>query len=108
MVAVERVTPAPSLPSLLAAGVVAAGVGFVLVVVAGDRYLETVGQIDPTALSLAVLGLLVLLSWAVTGLVGVGIFAVATLVGLVPPRLGTRRVHLMGVLLGPLILSGVA
>jgi putative membrane protein len=29
---------------------------------------------------------------------------VAALVGLVPSRLGARRVHLMGVLIGPLLL----
>ncbi len=107
MVAIDRVAPRPSLPTLLAAGLVAAGVGFALVVVLGDRYLETVGRLDPAALSLAVLGLLVCLSWGFAGTVGVGVFGVATAVGLLPPRLGTRRVHLMGVLLVPLVASGV-
>jgi putative membrane protein len=79
-------------------------VGFVLVLVVGDRYLRLVGRFDNTHVSVAVLAVLVVLIWLLSGIVGIGIFAVATVVGLVPPRVGARRVSLMGVLLGPLIL----
>ena len=50
------------------------------------------------------IGLLVVLSVAFAGPVGVVLFATATLVGLVPVRLRTRRVYCMGVLLVPLAL----
>lgn len=91
-----------SLPRLVAVAVLAAAVGFVLVPTLGDAYLTTVGRLDPTALSVAVLALLVGLSYAFAGPLGVPVFAAATALGLLPPRLGSRRVHLMGVLIGPL------
>jgi len=50
-----------------------------------------------------VLALLVGISYAFAGTVGIGVFVVAGALGLVPPRVGARRVHLMGVLIGPLI-----
>ena len=56
-------------------------------------------------LSVAILVLLVGLSYAFAGLLGIGAFAAATVVGLIPPKFGARRVHLMDVLIGPLILG---
>lgn len=104
LVAVESVRAPQSLPLWIASIGIAAMVGFVLVLVVGDRYLRLVGRLDNTHVSVFVLGLLVLLIGVLSGVVGVAIFGVATLVGLVPPRVGARRVSLMGVLLGPLIL----
>ena len=91
------------LPLLLATVGIAAAVAFVLVPLLGDRYLRTVGRADYTRLSVGVLCLLVGLAYLFAGFVGVGAFAAATVVGLVPPKFGARRVHLMGVLMGPLI-----
>ncbi len=115
MVAVSRAGAAPaadatagtvaSLAPLLAAAVVGAAAGAVLVVRAGDPYLRLVGRVDPRRLVVGVLALLACLSWLFAGVVGVGILVAATAVGLLPPRLGTRRVHLMGVLVGPLMLG---
>ena len=90
---------------MLCAVAIAAGVGFVLVVLVGDRYLDVVGKTDYTLLSAAILVLLVGLSYAFAGLLGIGAFAAATVVGLIPPNFGARRVHLIGVLIGPLILG---
>ncbi|PSQ19282.1 hypothetical protein BRD00_03355 [Halobacteriales archaeon QS_8_69_26] len=105
LVAVERARAPLYLPLLLAAAGVAACVGFCLVLLAGDRYLLAVGTADYTRLSVVVLGLLVVLSGLFAGVPGIAIFAVATLLGLVPVRVGCRRVHLMGVLLVPLALG---
>jgi len=107
LVAVERASVPVDLPLLLASVAVAAAVGFVLVAVVGDRYLRTVGRLDYARLSVAVLGLLVVLSGLFAGLDGIVAFGAASLIGLVPPRAGARRVHLMGVLLGPLVLAGL-
>jgi putative membrane protein len=104
LVAVESVQAPQALPLWLASIAIAAMVAFVLVLVLGDRYLRIVGRLNNTHVSVGVLGLLVTLIWLLSGVVGIGVFAVATLVGLVPPRVGARRVSLMGVLLGPLIL----
>jgi putative membrane protein len=91
-----------NLPLLLAGCGLAAAVGFLLVPLAGDRYLAAANRVDQTYISVGVLGLLCLLVAALAGLVGVAVFAVSAAVGLVPARFGARRVSLMGVLLVPL------
>ncbi|ELZ34796.1 tripartite tricarboxylate transporter permease [Halorubrum tebenquichense] len=104
-VAIDRAGVPFALPILLVAAATAACFGFALVVLLGDPYLRIVGDADYTRLSLGVLGLLALLSYAFAGAFGVGVLLVAGALGLVPPRLGARRVHLMGVLIGPLIVG---
>lgn len=105
MVALERVSVPFALPILLVATATAAACGFLLVLLVGDAYLRIVGNADYTRVSAAVLGLLACVSFLFAGPVGVGAFVAATALGLVPPRLGARRVHLMGVLIGPLMLG---
>ncbi len=105
LVAIDSIGAPLNLPVLLGAVGVSAAVGFTLVVTIGSWYLDVVGAVDPRALSLAVLGLLVVLSYLLAGLGGVVTVGGATVVGLIPQRAGTRRVHLMGVLIGPLALG---
>jgi putative membrane protein len=93
----------PPLPTLLAVTVTAGIVAAVLVPTLGDRYLRAVGRLDPRATSLVACGLLGLLSVLFAGPAGVAVLVVAGLVGLLPVRLGVRRVHLMGVLAVPLV-----
>ncbi|WP_418285808.1 tripartite tricarboxylate transporter permease [Halorubrum sp. DTA46] len=104
-VALDRAEVPFALPILLVAAATAAACGFGLVLLVGDAYLRVIGSADYTRLSISVLALLAGLSFAFAGSFGVGVFVVAGLLGLVPPRLGARRVHLMGVLIGPLILG---
>ncbi|PSQ56410.1 hypothetical protein BRD22_05815 [Halobacteriales archaeon SW_8_68_21] len=104
-VAIDRAGVPFALPILLVAAGTAACFGFALVVLLGDPYLRIVGDADYTRLSLGVLGLLALLSYAFAGGFGVGVLLVAGVLGLAPPRVGARRVHLMGVLIGPLIVG---
>jgi putative membrane protein len=104
LVAVDRTGAPVDLPLLLVTAGIAAGAGYLLVLAVGDRYLAVVGRLDYRWLSLAVLCLLVGVAFLFAGAVGVGVFILAGLLGLLPPRLGTRRVHLMGVLMGPLAL----
>jgi putative membrane protein len=75
------------------------------VLLVGDPYLDLVGDLDNTRLAVGVLCLLGVVSLLFAGLVGVLVFLVASLVGLIPARFGARRVHLMGVLIGPLALG---
>jgi putative membrane protein len=97
-------TGGTSLLLLLGAVGLAAVVGFVLVLRLGDAYLRTVGRTNYAVLSIGVLALLCVLSYLFAGLLGVGLLALSTVVGLLPVRLGVRRAHLMGVLMGPLAL----
>lgn len=105
MVALREANAPVNLPLLLATAGLAGVAGFALVLAVGDRYLRTVGAVDNARLSVGVLALLAGISWLFAGRVGVAVFGVATLVGSVPARFGARRVHLMGVLLGPLMLG---
>ena len=104
-VAIDRAGVPFALPILLVAAGAAAACGFALALLVGDAYLRVVGDADYTRLSIGVLCLLVGVSFLFAGPVGVGVFVVAGALGLVPPRLGARRVHLMGVLIGPLIVG---
>jgi putative membrane protein len=103
LVALDETGVPLDLPLLLSAVGIAAAVAFVLVLALGDRYLRTVGRVDYTVLSVTVLSMLVGLAYLFSGFIGVGVFCASALVGLIPAKLGARRVHLMGVLLGPLI-----
>ncbi|SDC58323.1 tripartite tricarboxylate transporter permease [Natrinema hispanicum] len=105
LVAVDSLGVPLEIPILLAAVVLAGLAGFALVLVVGDAYLEFVGRLPYWQLSVAVLALLLVLSYLFTGVVGIAIFLAATAVGMVPVQLGARRVHLMGVLIGPLLLG---
>ncbi len=107
MVAFQRVDAPLELPILISGIVLAGVIGFALVIVVGDAYLELVGRLEYWRISAVVLSLLVCLAFLFTGPVGVLTFGVATVVGLVPVRLRARRVHLMGVLIGPLALAGL-
>jgi len=104
MVAVDTTGVPLVVPVLLAAVVVGAACGTLLVIGVGDWYLTTVGQLNYTRVSVVVLAFLAALAYGLTGWFGVGVFTVATVVGLVPTRFGARRVHLMGVLIGPLMI----
>jgi putative membrane protein len=105
LVAMDRAAVPLALPVLLSSIAIAAVAGFVLVLTVGDRYLERVGRLDQQVVSLSVLTLLGGLALAFAGPVGVVVYGVATLVGLVPGRFGSRRATLMGVLLVPLALG---
>ncbi len=90
---------------MTAAVVVAGAVGVLGVVVLGDRALRAVGALPHRPLVAGALAFLALLSAGFAGPVGVVVLAAAAVVGFVPVRLGCRRVHLMGVLLGPLVVG---
>lgn len=105
LVALDKTGVPLDLPLLLSAVAIAAAIAFVLVMVLGDRYLRTVGRVDYTVLSVSVLTMLVGLAYLFTGFLGIGVFCMSALVGLIPQTFGARRVHLMGVLLGPLIVG---
>jgi Predicted membrane protein len=105
MVALDELPVPLALPTLLCAVAAGAVAGFAVVIVVGDRYLALVRRLHYTVVSATVLVGLVALSALFAGPVGVGCFAVAAIIGLVPARFGARRVHLMAVLIGPLILT---
>lgn len=105
LVAVDRVGAPLNLPVLLSAVLLGGAIGLLAMVAVGDRYLAFVRRVRYEWVSLGVCCLLVALSYLFAGLLGIGIFVASTALGLVPVRLRARRVYLMGVLLGPLVLG---
>ena len=85
--------------------VLAAGLGIVLLLTVGERYLSIVRRLPRRPLLVVVLALLLALAVGFAGRIGGAVFCLAALVGLLPPRVGARRVHLMGVLFGPIALG---
>ena len=103
LVAVNEAEVPLNLPMLLASVALASAVGFLLVLVLGDRYLRAMGDVDYARLCLGILGMLVVLSYLFAGFTGVGVFFVASVIGFLPLQFGARRVNLMGVLIGPIM-----
>jgi len=91
LVAFDRTNAPLEIPILLAAVVLAGLVGFALVILVGDAYLEVIGRLPYWAVSITVLVLLVGLSFLFAGPVGVAIFVAAAAIGMVPVRLGAAR-----------------
>ncbi|RZD34256.1 MAG: hypothetical protein CXT72_06525 [Methanobacteriota archaeon] len=52
----------------------------------------------------AVTLLVTVLVWLSTGWIGVGVLMIGTQLGLMPPRIGIRRSHAMGIILVPIML----
>ncbi|RLM57388.1 hypothetical protein DVK02_06355 [Halobellus sp. Atlit-31R] len=93
------------LTELFAVIAFASGLGVVALVTVGDRYLRLIRALPRRPVVAGVLGLLVVLALGFGGVLGGAVFCLASLVGLLPPRVGARRVHLMGVLFGPIALA---
>ncbi|WP_323677206.1 tripartite tricarboxylate transporter permease [Halorubellus sp. PRR65] len=106
LVAFDEIGAPLVLPVLVAAVVVAGVVGALVVVTVGDRYLAVVGDADQRTVVALALTALALAAWTFAGVVGCCLFAIATVIGLAPVRLGVKRVHLMSVLTLPIALTG--
>ncbi len=106
LVAMSEAGVPPQLPPLLAATVVAGGVGVAGVLLLGDAAFVVARRVPQRELVVGVLGFVAVLSGAFAGVTGLVALAAAAAVGFLPARFGCRRVHLMGVLLGPIVVGG--
>lgn len=94
----------PALAWLLLAVVVAAVLAFFLTRGFGVLFARLAGALPYRRIVLGVLLFLVGVILLFSGATGLLVAMAATLIGLVPPLVGVRRVHLMGCLILPLIL----
>ena len=69
-----------------------------------SRYSDRLQKLDVKALNLGVLGYLFCAVAIISGAGGLLLFATSTAVGLLPPLLGIRRTHVMGLVIVPAIL----
>lgn len=103
MVAVDQADVPLNLPVMVMTVAIAAGFSFVFVIVIGSWYLEMMGRVDYTVVCGVILVMLVGLSYLFAGVIGLVVFAVSSLLGFIPVRIGGKRVHLMGCLMGPIM-----
>jgi TctA family transporter len=70
----------------------------------GQGMLKLHELIPLRSMVLGVVGFVTLLVWLSTGWVGIGVLIVGTAMGLMPPRIGIRRSHGMGIILVPIMI----
>ena len=90
--------------TLLVSVFAAALLGYLITIRLGRRFAIKVGDLELDKLSEIIVISLVLLVLLMSGIPGMLLLLAATLLGLVPPRIGTNRVHLTGCLLVPITL----
>lgn len=91
------------LPALMGVLLLAMGVSAFLLMRL-SRHAGAIAKIDTKPLNLGVLAYLVCAVAVISGGAGLLLFASATAVGLLPPLLGVRRTHVMGLIIVPAIL----
>ena len=89
---------------LLVSVFAAALLGYLITIRLGGLFSIRIGNIDLNRMSKLIVLALVLLVFLMTGIPGMLLLLCATLLGLIPPRIGTNRVHLTGCLLLPITL----
>ncbi len=70
----------------------------------GQGMLKLHELIPLRSMVLGVVGFVTLLVWLSTGWIGIGVLIVGTAMGLMPPRIGIRRSHGMGIILVPIMI----
>jgi len=88
---------------LLAVFFVATAVSIALLFVLSDLFIRFVGRIDLRKVNVVLFIYLLAAVFYTGGIVSVGVAAVATAIGMLPPLLGVRRTHLMGFLILPTV-----
>ncbi|MFQ5884314.1 MAG: tripartite tricarboxylate transporter permease [Thermoplasmata archaeon] len=91
-----------AMTTLLLSGVIAACMGFFLTKRLGRRFARVWSSVDYTRLVLTIMCLLVGMVILLSGVLGLLVAAFSTSLGLIPPLVGVKRVHLMGCLILPL------
>ncbi|MCA1813357.1 MAG: tripartite tricarboxylate transporter permease, partial [Halobacteriales archaeon] len=107
MLAVQQlVPPAPSAWPLMLAGLLAGlAMGVPVALLTARALAPRFHRMPYRGLSAGTLLALVLLTWCFTGLPGMALLGLSALAGVLPWFWGVRRGHLMGCLLGPLLLA---
>ena len=84
----------------LAAGIMA----MPIMKIVGKGMLRLHAAIPLQSMVMGVIIFVTALVWLSTGFVGIGVLIVGTILGLMPPRIGIRRSHGMGIILVPIMI----
>ena len=93
-----------AMSSLLLAALIAALVSVPLALFFGKLFAKYCSKLNYTLLVKTVIIFLLAMIILFSGVLGLAILAIATCVGMIPPLIGVKRVHLMGCLIVPVIL----
>ncbi len=93
-----------AMTTLLLSGVIAACIGFILTKKIGRRFALACSDLDYRKLVYSIILLLIAMVFLLSGLLRLVIALLATCLGMIPPLVGVKRVHLMGCLILPLII----
>ena len=88
----------------MVSALLAAGVAYPLTVGFSRLAATRIHRVRYDLVARGILALLVLLLLILAGAAGLMISVLAALLGLVPPKAGVKRVHLMGALIVPVVL----
>ena len=98
------VEPPPDFIKLIAVTVGAGLISVPIMMKIGKAMLKLHEIIPLRTLVMSVLIFIALLSWMTTGWIGMGVLITGTVLGLMPPRIGIRRSHGMGIILVPIMI----
>ncbi len=88
---------------LMATALFATGVSAMVTLTLTHRFASIIQRVNYRVLNLVIMTGLVCLVGVLTGLIGLVVLGVATAIGLIAPLTGTKRTHLMGVLMMPVM-----
>lgn len=86
---------------LIISGFIAVGLGATIALNLGKVFAKYISKINYGKVSLIIISLILTLVLALTNLIGLLILSVSTAVGLLAPKVGVKRIHLMGCLIIP-------
>lgn len=100
----SELEPSSDFVRLLAVTVAAGLIAIPIMTKVGKGVLKLHEMIPLQTMLMAVIIFVTLLVWFSTGWIGIGVLIVGTVMGLMPPRIGIRRSHGMGIIIVPIMI----
>jgi TctA family transporter len=100
----SAIEPPPDFIRLLAVTVASGFIAVPIMIKVGKGMMKLHELIPLHTLIISVIVFVTLLVWLSTGWIGIGVLITGTVMGLMPPRIGIRRSHGMGIILVPIMI----
>ena len=98
------IEPPPDFIRLLAVTIASGFIAVPIMIKVGKGMMKLHELIPLHTLIISVISFVALLVWLSTGWIGIGVLITGTVMGLMPPRIGIRRSHGMGIILVPIMI----
>ncbi len=98
------IEPPPDFIRLLAVTIASGFIAVPIMIKVGKGMMKLHELIPLHTLIISVISFVTLLVWLSTGWIGIGVLITGTVMGLMPPRIGIRRSHGMGIILVPIMI----